>query len=47
MPNNLTEPAEHRRCTAKARRSGRRCKRAAIAGGTVCPAHGGSAIQVR
>jgi hypothetical protein len=47
MANNLTEPPEHRRCTARARRSGSRCKRAAIAGGRVCPSHGGNAPQVR
>ena len=36
-----------RRCTAKANRTGRRCARAAIFGGTVCPTHGGSAPQVK
>jgi hypothetical protein len=47
MPNNLTEPAEHRRCTATANRHGGRCKRSAIAGGRVCPAHGGRAPAVK
>lgn len=36
-----------RRCTAVAKGSGRRCKRPAIVGGTVCAMHGGSAPQVR
>jgi hypothetical protein len=47
MPNPLTEPADHRRCTARANRSGQRCKRAAIASGTVCPTHGGRAPAVK
>jgi hypothetical protein len=38
---------DDRRCTAKAKGSGERCKRPAIAGGTVCAMHGGSAPQVR
>lgn len=37
---------EHR-CTAKSTRSGERCKRPPIRGGTVCATHGGSAPQVR
>jgi hypothetical protein len=45
--NPLTEPADHRRCTATANRHGGRCKRAAIAGGNVCPTHGGRAPAVR
>jgi hypothetical protein len=35
------------RCTATSKGSGKRCKRSAIAGGTVCAMHGGSAPQVR
>jgi hypothetical protein len=38
---------ESRRCTATAKRSGERCKRAAIVGGTVCSFHGGKPPQVR
>lgn len=39
---------EEKRCTAnKAGSGGQRCQNAAIKGGKVCPAHGGSAIQVR
>ena len=38
---------DSRRCTAKSTRSGNRCKRAAIMGGTVCATHGGSAPQVK
>lgn len=34
------------RCTAKSKQSGTRCKRNAIAGGTVCNMHGGKAPQV-
>ena len=33
--------SEH--CTARAKQTGEQCKRAPIAGGTVCVAHGGSA----
>lgn len=36
-----------RRCTATARRTGNRCRRAAIKGGTVCTVHGGNLPQVR
>ncbi|HKH27748.1 MAG TPA: hypothetical protein VKA61_05345 [Sphingomicrobium sp.] len=38
---------DSRRCTATAKRSRERCKRAAIVGGTVCSFHGGKAPQVR
>lgn len=34
-------------CTAKSVRSGERCRRAAIKGGTVCYIHGGAASQVK
>ena len=40
-------PIESRKCTAKSGRTGKPCKRWAIAGGTVCPTHGGSAPQVQ
>lgn len=36
-----------RQCQAKSSRSGRRCQKAAIQGGTVCRTHGGAAPQVR
>lgn len=39
----MTDPA---RCTGHTS-AGRPCKRAPIAGGTVCPTHGGSAPQVK
>jgi hypothetical protein len=35
------------RCTAKAKQSGKRCKRTPIPGGTVCKIHGGGAPQVQ
>ena len=38
---------DSRRCTATSTRSHKRCKKAAIKGGTVCATHGGSAPQVR
>lgn len=38
---------EGRQCRAMSRRSGERCKRAAIRGGTVCAMHGGRAPAVR
>ena len=38
---------DERRCRAHSTRSGERCKKAAILGGTVCATHGGSAPQVR
>lgn len=37
---------DSRRCTARSKRSGNRCKRAAVRGGTVCSMHGGKAPQV-
>lgn len=36
-----------RRCTAKSKQSGERCKRAAIIGGTVCKIHGGAIPAVK
>ena len=36
-----------RQCTAKAKSTGKRCQRAPIKGGSVCPKHGGSAPQVK
>ena len=36
-----------RRCTAKAKTTGNRCKRRPIAGGNVCAMHGGKAPQVQ
>lgn len=42
------EPTRHKRkCTAQSARSKKPCSRWAIAGGTVCPTHGGSAPQVK
>lgn len=35
------------KCTAHSARTGLPCKRDAIAGGTVCPTHGGRAPQVK
>lgn len=35
------------RCTARSKRSGVRCKRFPIPGGTVCRMHGGAAPQVK
>jgi hypothetical protein len=40
-------PPDHRRCRAKANRTGLRCQRWAIRGGLVCATHGGSAPQVK
>jgi hypothetical protein len=42
-----TSPARERQCTARSGRSGQRCRKAAIRGGTVCATHGGSAPLVR
>lgn len=36
-----------RRCAAKAKSTGQRCRRAPIWGGAVCPMHGGRAPQVK
>lgn len=38
---------DDRRCTARSSQTGEPCKRYAIAGGTVCPSHGGSAPAVK
>jgi hypothetical protein len=40
-------PRDPRKCSAHSARTGKPCKRYAIAGGTVCPTHGGSAPQVK
>lgn len=40
-------PTEQRRCTAKSTRTGERCRKYALRGGTVCATHGGSARQVK
>lgn len=40
-------PSDDRRCTAKAKSTGERCRRAAIHGANVCPKHGGSLPQVK
>ena len=45
--NNNLMVDEERQCTATAKSTGERCKRAAIKGGEVCPMHGGSAPQVK
>lgn len=36
-----------RQCTARSSQSGKRCRRHAIKGGTVCATHGGKAPQVK
>lgn len=41
-----SEPVD-RRCTARSSRTGDRCKRWAVKGATVCPAHGARAPQVK
>lgn len=41
-----SDPMDERRCTARSKQSGERCKRAAIVGGTVCSMHGGRAPAV-
>lgn len=38
---------DKRRCKARSKKSGDRCRRYAIPGGSVCAMHGGSAPQVR
>lgn len=43
----IPEPSDKRRCKARSKHSGKQCRRYAIAGGTVCPTHGGSAPQVQ
>lgn len=47
MGSNLTDPPERLRCTARANRTGQRCRRAAISGANVCPTHGGRAPAVK
>jgi hypothetical protein len=38
---------DSRRCRAKSKATGKRCRKAAILGGTVCQKHGGGAPQVK
>lgn len=38
---------DERRCRARSSRTGKRCGKAAILGGTVCRTHGGAAGQVK
>lgn len=40
------QPMEPRRCTARSKQSGERCKRPPIIGGTVCVMHGGGTPAV-
>jgi hypothetical protein len=40
-------PLGGRQCTARSKRTGQRCKRAPIIGGTTCWVHGGAAGQVQ
>lgn len=42
----MSDPLEDRQCRAKSKRSGQRCKRSAIVGGTVCAMHGGKSPVV-
>lgn len=42
-----TEKPITRQCTAKSSQSGKRCRKSAIQGGTVCATHGGRAPQVK
>lgn len=42
-----SDPMKARRCTARSKQSGVRCKRVPIPGGTVCTMHGGAAPQVQ
>lgn len=39
--------SDERRCTAKSKRSGERCKRAAIVGGSTCAMHGSSTRRAK
>src|SRR5450830_1901928 len=43
----MKRPAPTLCCTARASRTGTRCRKAPIRGGTVCRTHGGAAPQVR
>lgn len=44
---STSQNSPDRRCIALARTTGERCRRWAIAGGRVCPKHGGGAPQVK
>ena len=46
-PHGKMDLMEDRRCTAKSKRSGERCKRSAILGGNVCTSHGGRTPVVK
>lgn len=46
-PHDDREWKTGRRCTARAKSTGKQCQRAPILGGSVCLAHGGRAPQVR
>lgn len=43
----MSDLMQSARCSARSKRSGEQCKRTAVAGATVCTAHGGKAPQVR
>lgn len=43
----MTEPKIPRQCTAKSKRTGKRCQRPPILGATVCRMHGGASPQVK
>jgi hypothetical protein len=43
----MTDHTDQRRCTATAKRTGERCKRAPVPGANVCVKHGGGAPQVQ
>jgi hypothetical protein len=43
----INDDGDVARCVAHSTRTGNRCKRLAITGGTVCPTHGGRAPQVQ
>ncbi len=43
----MTDLMDGRRCAATSKRTGSRCKRSPVVGGTVCTIHGGAAPQVK